>query len=155
MKKIPLTQGKLALIDDEDFDLVSKHKWSVSNIGHNFYATTRSKDTKYMHRLVMNNPAGLEIDHINGDGLDNRKKNLRVCDRSRNSANRRNFKNSTGFRGVAKQSLSNTYQAGIWIRGKRIYLGTFKTPEEASLAYRKKYREEYGEEPPEYRDSSD
>lgn len=91
MRRIKLTKGRYALIDDIDFDLVSAHKWCVSSVNYAVKAI-RLEDGKQhtllMHRFIMNPPPDMQIDHINGNTLDNRRKNLRICTRSENQRNR-------------------------------------------------------------------
>ena len=95
MKKIPLTQGKFALIDDKDFELVSKYKWCACKIYNTFYAVTSvsKPDNRiakiYMHRLILNPPAGFGVDHRDINGLNNRRYNLRPCNRTQNAQNQR------------------------------------------------------------------
>lgn len=81
MKQIPLTQGKVALIDDEDYKHISQRKWYAAKIGKTYYAQHSiirdgNQTTLMMHRQIMNPPSNLQCDHINGNGLDNRKSNL-------------------------------------------------------------------------------
>jgi len=84
-KEIPLTQGKVALVDAEDYDMLMKWKWFAHKDGNVFYATfslkkdpvTKKRSKLWMHRVIMQTPDGMQTDHINGDGLDNRRKNLR------------------------------------------------------------------------------
>jgi hypothetical protein len=102
MKKIKLSQGKVALVDDEDFELVSKYKWNLTINGKAKYGQTKinGKNVR-IHRLVMNAKAGQIVDHVNGNGLDNRKSNLRFCTKSQNSANRTSIQdNQSGILGV-------------------------------------------------------
>lgn len=128
MRVIPLTKGQLAVVDDEDYARLSKHKWSASFNGWGYYAV-RVKDGKriYMHREIMRTPKGKETDHRNGNGIDNRKKNLRICTRSENGANRpRLAKNNTsGTTGVVWYRRTKRWMAQI-VRGQRnICLGYF------------------------------
>lgn len=133
MKKIKLTQGKYALVDNEDFEKVNSIKWCFNN----GYAI--NKRIAPMHRFIMNCPAEMIVDHINGDRLDNRKSNLRICNNQQNSVNKEfPYVNSTGYR-------------GIHARGKRYYakfaninLGTFDTIREAIKAYNKHAKIRFG-----------
>ncbi len=136
--KIPITQGKFVLIDDQDYEIVSKYKWYF-DLGK--YASANSPmvhgkrgRTIRMHRLVMNAPEGMEIDHINGDGLDNRKSNLRCCTHAENIHNAKMRKdNTSGYFGVKRNGKN--WCAVIHINMKKINLGTYKTKEEAAVAY--------------------
>lgn len=133
MKQIKLTKGLYALVDDEVFGLLSNQNWSVSKAQSNlFYAA----NDKYglMHRFIMGNPIGMEIDHINGNGLDNRKENLRICSHQQNMINRKMHKNNTsGFRGVYLDG--NRWRAQIKVMGKMLRLGSFIKKEDAAVAY--------------------
>lgn len=116
-----------ALIDIEDIDLCKKYKWHIKNSLHTQYAiTTISKNTKiFLHRLVLKYDGILDIDHINHDGLDNRKRNLRICSHSKNLTNQYNYNN-----GIYKTN-SNKYRASICKDNKTIYIGTYDTEDEA------------------------
>src|SRR3990167_2296798 len=143
MKEIPLTLGKVAIVDDGDFKKTNQHKWYAHKEGNTFYARrTRFPNNFFgMHREIL----GLDqenkqwADHINGDGLDNRKSNLRICDRSQNQMNRkknkfRNFINCTSiYKGVRLNK--GKWQARIGADGKQIYLGMFKNEKSAAMAY--------------------
>jgi hypothetical protein len=129
MKKIKLTKGKYALIDDVDFEIVSKYKWCVGQFGNTYCAMRKdsSRNTVYMHRLIMNTPFGKDTDHINGNGLDNRRKNLRVCTHSQNLQNqtRVNIKNTSGVSGVYWDKQLNKWRARAKVSGKNVHLGLF------------------------------
>lgn len=109
MIEIPLTQGQVALVDDEDFELVSQYKWCAGwdPTSHSFYAQARAPTqngkqvTIRMHRLIMNAKPGEQVDHIHHKTLDNRKSELRVCSRNQNQHNSfRHTDNSSGYKGV-------------------------------------------------------
>jgi hypothetical protein len=136
MKTIPLTKGKVAIVDDEDFEALSAHKWYAIKGGTRFYAVRSSgKPTKIkMHRAIMQPRDGMDIDHISGDGLDNRRENLRVATRSQNMMNvgvRKN--NNLGVKGVRLHQ--GKYEARIQINGRLKYLGRFPAIPEAAAAY--------------------
>lgn len=132
MKSIALTRGKHALVSDEDFERVSQYNWQARPYGRRWYASGRitgERRTDTMHRFIMGAPAGMDVDHINGDGLDNRRENLRVVTRAENLANRGTFKNNKlGVRGVRK-TLDGKY--------RMIFQRNFDTPEEASAMWEK------------------
>jgi hypothetical protein len=130
---IPLGSGRFALVDAEDYPKVRDHKWRFAVAR---YATaSRGDETILMHRLIMDAPPGSEIDHADGNGLNNRRANLRFCTRSQNTCNRSKAKaNKLGLKGVYMRG--NSYIARITKNGKCRELGWFKTPEEAHLAYR-------------------
>ncbi|MFA5990454.1 MAG: AP2 domain-containing protein [Sphingomonas sp.] len=135
MKEIPLTKGKVALVDDDDFDELSKFKWFFSK-GYALKSEDRYSTEIIMHRRIMNAPDGMDTDHINHNGLDNRRENLRVCTRSENLMNRGKLKNNTsGYKGVSWNKNSKKWQTHIRVNGKKIYLGNFKDKEEAYKAY--------------------
>src|SRR3546814_3106867 len=89
-----------------------------------------------MHRLIMNAPRGVEVDHINGNGLDNRRENLRLASTSQNQMNRKRTRSACGFKGVTFNKGCGKWQAQIKRAGKNIYLGLHETPERASAAYK-------------------
>lgn len=144
MKLISLTQGKHAIIDDDDFEIVSKHKWQswTSKEFNSFYAISskRINNTKItnikMHRLIVGviGVEGVYIDHINGNGLDNRRSNLRICTHSENMRNCKLYiNNKSGYKGVGFHN--GKWRARININKKSVFLGHFDTAEEAHAAY--------------------
>lgn len=147
MKTIQLTQGKVALVDDEDYELLCKFKWYAVYDGNNWYAQRLdySKETKKrncipIHRFVMKAEKGQIIDHKNGNGLDCQKHNLRISTRSQNGANRKSAKNSTSkYLGVSlkidKRSNYSRWRAGITHNKKNIHIGLFNNEENAATAY--------------------
>jgi hypothetical protein len=139
MKKIKLTKGKYALVDDEDFGYINKFSWKHSTEGYAvtvFQINTNKRVFIGMHRLILNPFTEHITDHINGDKLDNRRNNLRACSQRQNTMNRppRNGKTSK-FKGVGKHKTSKQWQARITVHGKLIYLGSFKLEEDAAKAY--------------------
>lgn len=144
LKHINLTQGKVAIVDDEDFEELNKYKWCYLNAG---YACRESSGKMIlMHRDINKTPNNKITDHINGNGLDNRKVNLRTCTTSENAMNSKtNLINTSGYRGVSKDNVRGTYRATIKKLDKAIFLGRFKTANEAALAYNKAAIELFGE----------
>jgi hypothetical protein len=142
MKEIKLTKGQVALVDDEDFEYLNQWKWCALKNKHTFYVTRGInhklengkiyKEYIYMHRLILNTPKGLCTDHINHNGLDNRKENLRIVTQR---GNMQNLKLKPKYVGIWKNY--NKYVASLRINGKHKYLGNFNTPEEAQEAYYK------------------
>lgn len=133
---IPLCgTGGFAVIDAIDEVAVAQHRWYAIKFRHTTYArTTIGGKGVYMHRFLLAPEKGQEVDHINKDGLDNRRKNIRVCTRAENMRNAR-IKNSTGFRGAYHDPANNRYRAEIRVNGVRNKLGSFRTAVEAALAY--------------------
>lgn len=134
MKTIPLSRGLVALVDDCDYEWLSKYRWCAAYGSHRlFYARTSSPrnggESKkiYMHRLIMNPPPGMTVDHINHNSLDNRRSNLRILTHSQNIANSRvSTKNKSGYRGVHKN------KSGKWVaQFRHSHLGTFENLEDA------------------------
>ncbi len=131
MKKIKLTKGKEAIVDD---DFLSIHKWCAKDFKNKFYAARRGPEntTILMSREIMDAPDNMEVDHINGNTLDNRRCNLRICTRSQNQYNRDSDKNSSSkYKGVSYIKKWNKWQAEI----NGMYIGCFKTEEAAAREY--------------------
>src|SRR3990167_8684300 len=133
MKKIELTKGQYALVDDKDFKVLSQHKWHCSFYG---YAARRdSGKIVYMHSVILPAQEGMRVDHINRNSLDNRRENLRVCTHRQNLWNRPKSENNTsGFKGVSWEKRRNKWRASICKNYKQYSLGEFFTKEEAALA---------------------
>ena len=123
---------KVILLDRADLSTVSEYSWNIyaQNNGKTFYAKTWDDGIKKLHTLLI--PDADVIDHINFDGLDNRRINLRPCSKSQNSSRARRISNS-GYRGVYKKR--NRYEAQIKVNGKIVFLGCFKCPKEAAKIY--------------------
>ncbi len=148
MKEIPLTQGQVALVDDEDYDYLMQWKWCAMYDPTicNYYAvrnTARSEWVNgksrliYMHKVILGNP-DTQVDHRNVNTLDNRNENLRIATASNNQQNKRKYKNNTsGYKGVVYAKRRGKWQAVIKINGKAKFLGYFATPESAFAAYTK------------------
>jgi hypothetical protein len=139
--EVPLTQGMKALIDDEDAALIQQYHWYAAKRKHTYYAGTNNNGewpgqptAILMHRLLTGFPVG--VDHINGNGLDNRRKNLRPTGQSGNLANQRATRGTSKYKGVSWVSRLNKWRAYISPRstGYR-HLGTFASEAEAARAY--------------------
>ncbi len=147
MIKVPLTQGKFALIDDEDFDLVNSFKWYACKYKNTFYALTNVKlgnkqTTISMHRFILNSKPNEHTDHKNHNTLDNQKHNIRKCTNSQNHMNRKSHRESSSkFKGVCWHKIHKRWIAQIRLRGKLIFLGYSKNEIEAAGAYDKKAKE--------------
>lgn len=147
MKEIKLTQGKVALIDDADFDWLNQWKWHAHKRGETFYAARAIKrKTNYMHRIIMNPPKGVDTDHIDRNGLNCQRSNLRTCNRSQNCRNRSSRTNSySQYVGVSYYKRDDFWTARIEVKGKSIYLGIFKKETDAALAYNDAAKKYHGE----------
>jgi hypothetical protein len=147
MKEISLTRGKVAIVDEEDFDLLNVRHWRVINFekSNTYAATVINKKIVFMHRLLMKNNDTMLVDHINGNGLDNRKTNLRYCTHSQNMRNRKlSYNSSTGFKGVHNCS-NGRYRVQITFNNKRISIGRFDDILFAAKAYDDTARKLFGE----------
>jgi len=152
MKRIKLTRGKYALVDDEDYGRLNKDKWYAEKNGKTFYAARniRNSDGKRalskMHRELMGNPVGKLIDHKDENGLNNQKYNLRVCTRSQNQMNRGKTKNNTsGYKGVSWHRRIKKWGAHIRANNKLKHLGYFDNKNDAAKAYNEAATEYHGE----------
>lgn len=135
MKEIQLTQGKIALVDDEDFDLINSFHWRYAIINGKTYAQQIKcpSPQQLMHRLILGAIPGQFVDHINGNGLDNRRSNLRFCTHMENMRNRKKSKNGTSqYKGVYLEH--GKWRARI-MAGFRKSLGLFTNEKEAAMAY--------------------
>lgn len=140
MRVIELTRGLVAIVDDEDFEALAQWRWCALTSG---YANRKARMAEgnvgksiLMHRVIMNAKKDEHVDHINGIVTDNRKCNLRICNRFQNQSNRgKNKNNTTGFKGVCFENRSKKFLATISSNGKCKRLGLFNTAEEAHAAY--------------------
>lgn len=150
--KIPLSQGKFARVDRKNYDYLNQWKWhythgyAVRRIHKRLRSNEYTGNYIYMHRLIMQTPEGMVSDHINGDGLDNREDNLRNCTQTQNLINRKVQSNSlSGIKGVRWNKHKNRYEPNITVDGKKVYIGRFKTIEEATEAYKQASIKHFGE----------
>ena len=142
MKEIQLTQGKVALVDDEDYDKLMEYKWCANKIGNTFYAVSRIKidgrwATLYMHKFIIGDHLSKTmVDHRDGNGLNNQRYNLRPASKSENAINSVKRKNcSSKYRGVYRDEERQKWQSYIKINGKRKHLGRFDIEEDAAIAH--------------------
>ena len=147
MKKIQLTNGGLCIVDDEDYPLLDRHTWHKEKNGNVWYAYALiGKNTKIaMHRVILGAKLARVIDHINHDGMDNRKENLRFVTISHNTANARKYKQKTTskYKGVWK-GYDGKFYANINCDCKRYSLGKYESETDAAKAYDKKAIELFG-----------
>lgn len=153
MKEITLrNSGLVAIVDDEDYDLVFGFPWIATGGKWNTYAKfgygpRTARKHELMHRMITGCPDGFEVDHINHNGLDNRKENLRVVDSSQNKWNQRiKSNNKSGFKGVHYDNRRQRFVASIQVGKKRLYLGVCRDILDAAKAYEdaaKKLHKEY------------
>lgn len=150
-KEIPLTQGKVAIVDNDVYEWASQWKWYAQKHRNTYYVRrgvwqTGKVLSVNLHREIMNAPKGVQVDHINGDGLDNRRSNLRLATNTENSCNQSKQSNNTsGFKGVYWHKVVKKWQVCIRKNYHLIYIGYYNTPEEAALAYDKAALEHFGE----------
>lgn len=142
------------MVDDEDYDYLNQWKWHAAKVKHLYYAVRNSlyrdnpKRTQIqMHVVINKTPKGLLTDHIDGNGLNNQKANLRTCDYSENNKNTRSRKDSTSiYLGVRLLKTGNQYASCLQVNGKnKLNLGVFKNQEEAAEAYNDAAKKHYGE----------
>lgn len=142
MKEIPLTRGYVVLVDDEDYEVVSKWNWYV-NLSKNGRICYANRQYRYqgkqvmvaMHRQIMNAPKGRHVDHVDGDGLNNQKINLRFCSHRQNCSNQRKPEGRKGYKGVYKKGRKWT--VGLTHKGAFHYLGLYTCRQAAAREYDK------------------
>lgn len=149
---VPLTQGLFAIIDAADVPIVEGVAWTATKdsrgvayaVTHRYRNNGRSTAIR-MHRILLDAPAGMDVDHIDMDTLNNRRSNLRICSRSQNLANKNvRSDSSSGVKGVFRHP-NGRFRAKIKFEGRQIHIGYFSTPEEAAAAYKTEAVRLFGE----------
>jgi len=146
-KTIPLTQGKFAIVDDEDFINLAMNIWHY-DCGYAARTTHENgkKKTIRMHAVINKTPKGLHTDHINRNKLDNRKENLRTCSLSQNLRNRgKQSNNTSGYKGVCWHKRANKWVVFIEVNKKQLYLGLHENIIDAARTYNAAAKKHYGE----------
>ena len=155
-RKIPLTQGKYTIVDPQRYEELAKYKWFAVRSESGYYALRMTKAKKgsgvrqkgvRMHRVILKPTKGKFIDHINHNGLDNRRANLRICTAQQNTWNKRKQRGnySSKYKGVTWLRSENKWQVRIVCNGKRIFIGYFDDEKAAAMAYDDKAKELFGE----------
>ena len=137
-KIIPLTRGKSTLVDNEDYNDLSRFNWRINAHGY-----AKNDKVGLMHRYLLSVPKNKVVDHINGNPLDNRRINIRICEQSENARNQKIKKSK--YKGIYFDKRSNKWISRITLNYKGIHLGSFNTKEEAALAYDKAAIKYHGE----------
>ena len=155
MKEIQLTQGKVALVDDEDYEYLNQFKWCLRGTGlGNFYAIRGFRKSKNnnitgsisMHRQLMKPEKGYVIDHLDGNTLNNQKSNLRICTQSQNCSNQKiSILNTSGYKGVLYNKKNKRYYARITVNRRLFSLGGYICIKEAASAYNNAAQKYHGE----------
>jgi hypothetical protein len=152
-RAIPLTRGKYAIVDPEDYQRLAKYKWHVEAGTRTFYAVRHiyikpgKKKYSPMHRYIIDVSEGIFVDHINQNGLDNRKANLRLATRVQNSWNRQKTNKNTWskYKGVCFHKRDKKWQAKIGLNGQVKHLGTFNSESNAAKAYDRAAKKYHGQ----------
>lgn len=153
-RRIKLTKGEYAKVDPEDYERLNQYKWYAADChrrGYTCYAqrtvcTGGKKHSIMMHREVINAPKGMQVDHLNGDGRDNRKANLRIATAQQNNWNRiYHKKSSSRYTGVTWEKSRKKWRADIYENRRKKFLGFFDDEKEAAKAFDRVAKERRGE----------
>jgi hypothetical protein len=148
LKTIITSNGVKTIVDDDDFEVYGKLRWKCDGVGYvrrNIRVNGKHK-TVYLHRLVIGDPHGYQVDHKNGNKVDNRKENLRKATGSQQRANTRLRKdNPHGLKGVTWIKNNKNWVAQICLKGRHVHLGVFTCKKEAAKAYDRAALKHFGE----------
>jgi hypothetical protein len=147
-KEISLTRGYTTIVDDDSYGELARHKWHINGAGYavRFIGGRINKKALLMHRFIIDAPQGMLVDHINGNKLDNRRSNLRICTQAQNQMNvGKHRDNSSGYKGVSLSKRVGKWRADIKANGKRRTIGYFDTAERAAFAYNEAAKKYHGE----------
>lgn len=147
--QITLSQGLVALVDDEDFERINKHKWYANKCGNTFYAARmiRNNDKRgvlQMQRAILLPEKGVFVDHIDGNGLNNLRNNLRLCTQAENLRNSKPIGGTSKYKGVYWHEPTKKWLAYITFNYKRKHIGLFDLESSAALAYNENAKELFG-----------
>lgn len=142
MREVQLNRGFVALVDDEDFDKVSALKWYESS-GYGWHKGRKMYTS--MHRFIMQAEKGVEVDHVDGNRLNNQRSNLRLCTPSQNRCNTLRKVGVSEYKGVSFDKVNQKWRAKIKVQGKHYSIGRYTTELEARDAYIAKAKELHGE----------
>lgn len=148
MKEIQLTRGMFAMVDDEDYEWLNSMKWYAEKFTHTFYARRRTNNKlQSMQNLIMGVCSPLRVDHIDGNGLNNQRSNLRVCTHRQNMLNvgKRRKNASSKYLGVSYDKSKRKWSASMGLNYKCISLGRYATEVEAATAYNEAAKKYHGE----------
>lgn len=144
VKQIELTRGKFAIVDDADFEALNQHAWFFMKTGYAARQGKRNGNKRtliHMHRVIMNAPGNMHVDHINGNTLDNRRENLRLCTPAENSVNRPGFHGSSKYKGVTLDKRRGRWYA----RHAGTHIGSFTNEIDAAIAYDEYVKSKHGD----------
>lgn len=146
-KRLPLSKGRYALVDDADFDTLTQFRWHITGAGYaaGFVRVNGTRLRVYLHRYLLDAQPGQIVDHIDGDPLNNTRANLRLVTRAQNQWNRKAQQNASGYKGVSWHRLNRKYYARIQVHNRRYFLGYFETAQEAADAYDAAAQQLHGE----------